>query len=84
MDNSQFKLDLFSYIFHWNFQKVGKDLGHSFIKAQVVECVTVTLIITQSFARIFVDYIKLISGFFFSFYLFVNYHMFTIKFMLYL
>lgn len=59
-EHSQFKLDLFSYIFHWNFRKVGKDLGHSFIKAQVVECVTVTLMITQSFARIFVDKIKLI------------------------
>lgn len=42
---------------------MGKDLGHSFIKAQVVECVTVTLMITQSFARIFDDYIKLISFF---------------------
>lgn len=43
---------------------MGKDLGHSFIKAQVVECVTVTLMITQSFARIFVDKIKLILRFF--------------------
>lgn len=62
---------------------MGKDLGHSFIKAQVVECVTVTLMITQSFARIFDDNIKLISVFL-SFYLFVNYHMFTNKFRLYL
>lgn len=38
---------------------MGKDLG-LVIKAQVVECVTVTLMIIQSFARIFVDKIKLI------------------------